>query len=175
MSGVFPEKRLNVVNIAKTLSEGNIPKEKRGGDHVSVKSIDKKNIVREFIGKLTGRESHYNRKKSKRIYLAADLNIKKLHNMYLSQCDAEETRVNFSIFRRIFVNEFNIGFSSPAADVCAKCTRLKYKIKKEADVTKKTDLRTKLAVHKKRANAFYSLLKDSPENSITFCFDMQQV
>lgn len=40
---------------------------------------------------------------------------------------------------------------------------------------KKTELRTEYTVHKKRANAFYALLKQSPENSITFCFDMQQV
>ncbi|XP_072384620.1 uncharacterized protein [Diabrotica undecimpunctata] len=164
--------RINYV--AKTLSDGNIPKENRGGDHVSTKSVVKKNKIREFIGKLQGKESHYNRKKVRRIYLAADLSIKKLHGMYLTQCDPEHN-VNFSMFRRIFVHDFNIGFSTPASDVCAQCTRLKFKIRTEINEVKKREFRTELSIHQKRANAFYSLLKETPENSITFCFDMQQV
>lgn len=167
-------KKDRINHIAKVLFKGDIPKETRGGDHVSTKCAAKKDKVREFIGELKGKESHYNRKKSQRIYLDASLNIKKLHNMYLSQCNIEH-RVHFSMFRRVFVTEFNIGFSSPATDICAQCTRLKYMIKRETDINKKNQFQAELTIHKKRANAFYSRLKENPSNSITFCFDLEQV
>lgn len=70
------EKRLNIIN--RTTVRGNIPKEKRGGDRKSYKSIDKKESLRNFIKCLPARESHHNRQKSKRIYLSSDLNCKKL-------------------------------------------------------------------------------------------------
>lgn len=45
---------------------------------------------------------------------------------------------NFSMFRKIFVNEYSIGFSTPISDAFWKWIRLKYKIKKEVDITKHT-------------------------------------
>lgn len=69
------EKRLR--NLNKTLFKGSVPVEKRGGDHCSHKSVEKKTKLREFINNLPAKESHYNRNKSKMIYLSSDLNAKK--------------------------------------------------------------------------------------------------
>lgn len=167
-------KKDRVNRIAAVLFEGAIPKEKRGGDRLSDKSRSKKESVREFINSLSAKESHYNRRKSKRLYLSSDLSIKRLHKIYQEKCDSEN-KVSFEMFRRVFVTDFNISFSSPASDCCAKCTRLTYLIKKEKDEQKKNDLKMEKIVHKKRANAFYDLLKANPPNSLTFCFDLQQV
>lgn len=49
------------------MEEGGVPKEKTGGDRLSHKSVSKKEKVRQFIGNLRGKESNYNRRKSKRI------------------------------------------------------------------------------------------------------------
>nr|CAI5839160.1 unnamed protein product [Callosobruchus analis] len=58
-----------------------------------------------------------------------------------TSCSVHENKVAFRMFRRIFVNEFIIGFSSPASDVCTKCTRLKSMIKEEGTEEKKQELR----------------------------------
>ncbi|KAI4463623.1 dna-directed rna polymerases i ii and iii subunit rpabc2 [Holotrichia oblita] len=101
--------------VAKVILEGGTPREKRGGDRVSNKTEDKKNLVRYFIKKLKGRESHYNRKKSRRMYLSANLSIARLRKMFNHQNEAANW-LSYNMFRNIFVNEFNIGFSSPASD-----------------------------------------------------------
>nr|CAH7732277.1 unnamed protein product [Callosobruchus chinensis] len=91
--------------------------------------------------------------------------------MYNSQ--NPNLRSSKSMFKRIFYNEFNIGFSSPASDACGTCLNLRNIIKEGGK--NKTTLMTELRVHKVRAKTFYTLLKENPENSMSFCFDLQQV
>lgn len=127
--------RLN--HVAKVINQGEAPKEKRGGDHMSTKSVAKRKKVEDFIGQLRGQESHYNRSKSKRIYLPSYLNISKLHiKMYNEKVDAQY-KVTYLMFRKVFVTKFNIGFSSPASDCCGQCTRLKHLTKIEKNPIKK--------------------------------------
>lgn len=164
-----------VNRLCKKIEAGVSLKDRRGGDKVSYKSHDKKQKIIEFIGNLKGRESHYNRSKSKRIYLAPELSIAKLHKMYNSQCNNPTDHCSLTMFKVIFRTKFNIGFSSPASDSCAFCTRMRHKIKIEKDANKKNDLMIQLRIHQKRANAFYKLTKQTPLESLSFCFDMQQV
>lgn len=173
-SAVFGVTQHRLVTVAKVLEEGGVPREKRGGDRLSQKTVSKKEKVRQFIGNLRGKESHYNRKKSKRIYLSAALSMAKLQKIYNRKCDPED-RVSYDMFRNIFLNDFNIGFSSPASDVCSKCTRLKEQIKHTKDLEMKNNLIMEYRIHKRRANTFYELGKENPSNSIAFCFDLQQV
>nr|CAH7757749.1 unnamed protein product [Callosobruchus chinensis] len=78
------------------------------------------------------------------------------------------------MFKNVFYNNFNIGFKSPACDVCGTCLNLKHAISKETGAQRIKSL-TDLRVHKLRANAYYKLAKETPPKSITFCFDLQQV
>lgn len=119
-----------VRRVAKVCFEGKIPKELRGGDRVSVKHIDKKQNIRQFLNGLPAKESHYNRQKSKRVYLDSSLNMRKLFDIYIEQCAPEFKTTKFDMYRNIFINEYNIGFSGPATDCCAQCMRLKYLKKK---------------------------------------------
>lgn len=82
------------------LKEGGVPKEKRGGNRVTKKTASKI-------------ESQYNRKLSKSTYLFATLSVAKLHKIYNRQCNPKD-QVTYDMFRKIFLNNFNVGFSSPA-------------------------------------------------------------
>lgn len=115
-------------NIARKLNASKPIEDKRGGDRKSHASLSKKGNVRAFIRNLRGTESHYNRLKSRRIYLSCDLSIKKLRDMY-NDTASEDMKVNPAMFRRIFVQEFNIGFRSPASDACSTCCLLPEKLK----------------------------------------------
>lgn len=148
--------------------------ETRGGDQVSHKSLAKKQSVRKFIGSLKGTESHYSRSKSKRVYLRSDLSIRKLHTIYNDCQENPLLKVTPSMFRKIFCGEFNLGFKSPATDICGYCAMLDNKLK-NASPAEKQILFTEKRIHKKRAKCFYELIRETNEGEKTLCFDMQQV
>lgn len=173
-SAVFSvsEKRLNSIN--KQTIQGNIPAENRGGDHKSHKSVNRKESLRQFLNGLPAKESHYNRQKSKRIYLSAELNCKKLLQLYNNSV-IPELRVKKTMFYKIFHHDYNIGFSSPSSDTCSVCLLWSNKIKMEKDPSRKQLLITELRVHKLRSKAFYNHMKQDIPNSVSLCFDLQQV
>lgn len=169
--------RTRLANIVTKVYAGEPIEEKRGGDRKSHLSINKRNKVREFISNLKASESHYGRKKSKRLYLHCRLSIRKLHEVYNKNCSEDLDKVNFAMFRRIFINEFNIGFKSPSSDVCSTCSLLDQKIKScPAGSAEKVNHITEKRIHKLRANAFYSIMKeDTDESVVSLCFDIQQI
>lgn len=148
--------------------------EKRGGDKRSFKNISKFESVKKFITTLRGHESHYGRAKSRRIYLSSEYNITVLWKIY-NEGAAENLKVNYKYFSRIFNTYFNIAFGSPATDVCGFCVRTQTSISNSKDKREMEKLKTTLRVHKFRANQFFKLLKEKPAHSITYCFDLQQV
>lgn len=162
-----------VQKIAKLKLHGEEIKENRGGDHKSHKYDSRRKSVRQFVGSLKASESHYNRAKSKRLYLKSDMNITKLWKIYNSKSDPE-LQVKHGFFRKIFCNEFNIGFGSSASDLCSFCFRKKNELKR-CDNSDKAKIMTELRIHKLRAKQFRLLMNEQTEDSIHFCFDMQQV
>ncbi|CAG4977869.1 unnamed protein product [Parnassius apollo] len=170
---VFSIKRQRLSTIMKCVMDGKVPKEERGGDRRSAKSHEKKEHLRNFLRNLPCSESHYNRAKSKRVYLDAALNMKKLR-MFYNNSVPNDLKVKRTMFYEVFTFEFNIGFRSPASDACSSCILLSNSIKNEQISTKKQELMTKLRIHKLRANFFYKLLKKRVDDSITIRFDLQQ-
>jgi hypothetical protein len=165
-----------VIRVSKILKHGGIPRENRGGDQVSHKLHKSKSEVRTFLKELRGQESHYGRNKSKRIYLNSNLSIAKLYKIYKSASqDQPIKKVSFSTFHRIFSNEFNIGFKSPASDICSLCQRLGNSIKREKDITKKQNFIMEKRIHNLKAKTFYTLMRENIPETKTYCFDMQQV
>ena len=139
-----------------------------------IKQLKKKNKLREFINQLPAKESHYNRSKSKRIYLSSQLNATNLLKLYNDSVSIDY-KIKPGMFYKIFHGEYNIGFSTPASDVCSTCTLLSSKIKVEKIPSKKVELMTQKRIHKLRANSFYEIMKSEVPSSITLCFDLQQV
>lgn len=167
--------RTRLSNIVKKVSSSEPIEEKRGGDRKSNFTVLKKEKVREFIRSLKGTESHYNRSKSKRIYLSAELSISKLWYMYNQQA-TEDTKVSGAMFRRIFNTEFNCGFRSPASDACSTCILLKERIKNAPlGSAEKQRYMVEKRIHSKRAKAFYEHMKQEVPDSISLCFDLQQI
>ena len=109
------QRRLNT--ICKKLQDGEeVIKEKRGGDRRTHKFVEKLHAVKSFIRQLQGKESHYGRQKSRRIYLSSEYNISILWQLY-NKSAPDSLKVNYKYFSRVFSKHFNIGFGSPATDV----------------------------------------------------------
>ena len=73
----------------------------------------------------------------------------------------------------VIVTDYNIGFGSPATDCCSTCLSLKEEIKFCRDQEKQQSLKVELAVHKRKATAFYDLLRTSSEADLVLSFDCQ--
>lgn len=166
-------KRYRIENVVNNYYlKGKFPKENRGGDHKSHKYADKKRSVISFIKKYKCTEAHYCRGNSKRMYLPSELSINKMAKTYNDQT-AEHLRVKALYFRNIFNTCFNLGFGSPRVDVCSTCLQLTEKIKvaNEAD---KNRLMIEKTVHKKRAKAFFNMLKTEDPLIKIISFDCQK-
>ncbi|KAJ4425943.1 hypothetical protein ANN_27569 [Periplaneta americana] len=100
-------------------SSSSMPRENRGGDRVSHKNEAKRAGVKTFIESLNCSTGHYCRSKTaQRFYLPSELNIKKLWHMYNGKADVT-MRVKQCFFRQVFNTFYNIGFGSPATDICS--------------------------------------------------------
>lgn len=103
-----------------------------------------------------------------------------LHNIDNASCCFMflPLQVKYALFRKIFLEEYNIGFGNPATDTCAYCDRVKDAIKQERmkknfDEVRK--LKREFRGHRDKARAYFTNMKASPANSVTLCFDLQQV
>ncbi|CAH1098818.1 unnamed protein product [Psylliodes chrysocephalus] len=114
--------------------------------------------------------SHYSRKNNpNRVYLDHDVFISSLYkDFYLDWCkDKNITPVKEDMYRRIFCNEYNIGFKLPKRDTCHTCDCLNILIQTE-------DL------HHRRAAAMQNSLREEVESAktngdkIVLTFDLQQ-
>lgn len=166
------QRRLNI--IAQKLLSGKTITEQRGGDKRSSKYTEKLVAVKKFISVLNGKDSHYGRQKSKRIYVSPEYNISNLWQLYNEKA-ADNLKVNYKYFSRVFNTHFNIGFGSPATDVCGFCVRTTTQIHNAKQATDKQNLTTQLKVHKVRAAQFHKLMKEHQANTWSFCFDLQQI
>ncbi|GFR82271.1 hypothetical protein ElyMa_002361000 [Elysia marginata] len=166
--------RKRVDNIAKSFhTTSTLRKENRGGDRKDEKFQPKRRAVKTFIKSLIGRESHYSRSKSRKIYLSPKLkSIKHLWNLYKTK--NPNIPVKYEFLRRIFHKDFRIGFGSPKTDACSMCERLRNEIKNEADQIIKQNLITQLTIHKRRTNVFYELLNEKRDGLKVLCFDHEQ-
>lgn len=173
--GILNIGRARIQRVCKRhLKTGEAPKECRGGDRKSLKYSAKKTSVIKFIKKFKCLEVHYYRGKTKRQYFPSELSINKIHAIYCDHITDPNLLVKRSYFRFVFNNNFNIGFKAPATDVCSICTMFKESIKFEKDVDQKQVSMNQLTVHKRRAKAFFKMLRTEKPNAITLSFDCQK-
>lgn len=81
-------------------------------------------VVRKHIESFPVVDGHYTRKDSNRKYLVADLNITRMHQLYLEQCKGEipeKDIVSQSVYRKVFNEEYNFSFHVPKKDQCGLC------------------------------------------------------
>ncbi|XP_072390766.1 uncharacterized protein [Diabrotica undecimpunctata] len=162
--------RKRLENIQKSLkATGSAPIDKRGKNpkkHALTKQqLDE---VIEHIKRFKGRESHYSKNKTKKMYLPDDLNIKKMYTMYKSDKGAP---LSYETYRQIFNKHFNISFGYPRSDTCNACDHflaelkvLHNKLNETIDASEKQKIEVEIkritlsnSLHKSKAEAFYEI------------------
>ncbi|KAK3914271.1 Ribosomal RNA large subunit methyltransferase H [Frankliniella fusca] len=148
---------------------------------ISRKNKDLNDSVREHINLIPRIESHYTRSKTKREYLENGLSIEELYRRYLIWVAEKNLPVVASArqYRKIFNEEFNIGFFMPKSDQCALCSRWKH-----ATTEEKSKMARQFALHTENRNisrnlkASDKLNSEKEENFGKLCvasFDMQKI
>lgn len=109
-----------------------------------------------------------------RKYLPYELNIKKMHEMFV-QRDNENIAVKYSLYKAVFHYSFNLAFGRPATDVCGTCMQHKLKLKdKDMSDEERTINAASFLLHRRRARAFYDRLNLTCPNALTICFDVME-
>ena len=141
--------------------------------------------VRDHINSIPKYQSHYSRSvNAGKLYLDCDMSITRLYeDYYFPWCTEKgvEDPVSQDAYRRVFCNEFNIGFLLPKSDTCKTCDESQIKldalrIEGKEDEAKKVEI--SLMLHQRKAQAMQNLLKSESEKknpkSLVISFDLQQ-
>ncbi|CAH1163448.1 unnamed protein product [Phaedon cochleariae] len=134
---------------------------------------------RAFIKNLPAIPSHYCRKDNDRKYLPVEFqNVSNLFRIYRHHFNSlNEPHVNEKLFKKIFKDDFNIGFHQPKKDKCNTCEQYK----NIPDEDKSETLQENYASHQQEAraskNIFIEKQKRIENNPRSLCvsFDLQKV
>lgn len=178
MHGISEDKVRYIRNAL--VATGKSPTDKRGKHSNRPHKLTEETLATmyTFLKSLKGRKSHYSLKDTQKTYLSEELNIAKLHAMYLAQNPGNE--VSYESFREFFQSKFNISFGYPRKDTCSTCDSLKSeicafmeKLKSSSDphTLEKTaqDLQSKekeRELHLKKSERFYELKKSFRKKSV---------
>lgn len=81
--------------------------------------------IKKHIESFPTKESHYCRKSTGKKYLDSLLSIRKLYELFVTECEEEslENIPNEGVYRHIFCTEYNLDFHRPKKDQCLICSR----------------------------------------------------
>ncbi|XP_050306441.1 uncharacterized protein LOC126743406 [Anthonomus grandis grandis] len=100
--------------------------EKRGLKPSNMLSQELKNTIREHLASIPTVESHYVRANTQRKFIDGGKNLSDLYRDYVEMCKTNNTSYGkYSMYRHIFLFEFNMSFHSPKKDQCQTCETFK--------------------------------------------------
>lgn len=152
--------------LSHLLQRNKTPEDKRGkgqSGNAIPESVNSK--LREHIDSFPTKVSHYSN--SERRYLAANLNQRKIYDMFVEKerdfllaTLKDEKRFSYKYFCEYFRVNYDLGFGRPVVDACVTCEELQTKIKSPIlnDNAKKVAV-AELMVHKRKAKKFYQMVK----------------
>lgn len=111
----------------------------------------KVNEIRNHINSFPLYESHYTRASSSQKYLASDLTVTKMYELY---SESHENPVSYTKYRQIFLT-MGIKMKKPKTDCCNKCEIFKMKINSAQDETEKEQQKLMQEKHHKEADDAY--------------------
>ena len=140
--------------------------------------------IRNHIQSFPRRQSHYSQSSNRhREYLPEGLSIAEMHRLYLTKHKPEagdKPVVKEWLYRKIFNEQFNLGFGYPRSNTCQTCDGLRIAIEAASDQTTRQELNLELADHQLKASLGYQHLREdtqlahSDSNVHVITFDLQQ-
>ena len=133
--------------------------------------------AKEHIASFPVVESHYTRSDTQRLYLASDLTIRKMYELYTENCQSsKKTSVPLRKYRDIFNQHFNYAFHHPKKDQCVTCTLFNQKggaVTEEEKAEQKKHLAKKDRAQQEKLEDKKAAASDSKKHVVTM--DLQAV
>ena len=99
--------------------------------------------IKQHIDSIPKIESHYTRANTSRTFIEGSKSIADIHKDYVPKCKEEQKQFgNYTLFYRIFTEEYNISFYTPKKDQCDVCTAFE-----NATETEKDDMKESYDLH----------------------------
>ena len=102
----------------------NVLEEDLRGKHGNHKTVDEdiRKGIKDHINSIPRVESHYLRAHTTRSFIDGSRSIADIHRDYVQHCKENDLPFgNYTLFYRIFTEEFNISFFTPKKDQCDLC------------------------------------------------------
>lgn len=115
--------------------------------------------IQQHIESFPYKISHYSSKEVH--YLDSALNVKIMYNLFGKLHPNLKNTVKYEFYLKFFKENFALKFGRPQVDVCSQCEELGTKLKDQnLNDNAKRVAAAELMIHKRRANKFYSKLKE---------------
>lgn len=153
-----------VFRLSTLVAQNKTPTDNRGkhGNRGNVKKEDIIAKIDSHISEFPVKVSKY--KTTQVSYLDSDLNVKKMHDLFLEKHSDLATDVKYEYYLKHFQQNYGYRFGRPQVDVCSTCEDLNIKIKSPfLNENAKRVAVAELMVHKRRARKFYNKLKEITE------------
>lgn len=173
-------------NVLKKRRCTGVPPTDQRGKHSPCNKIPQSdvNLVKQHIDSFPKYTSHYSRHKNPQTkYLSADLNIRKMYELYLEFCNDNNIQnpVKESFYRNVFNTSYNLSFKRPHTDTCTTCDSLHNQITHSQDPQVVKSSQVKKEFHLRQAekartakNSAKQLAKDNPTKIRAVCFDLEK-
>ena len=94
--------------------------------------------------------------------------------MYRMFREHNHLQVSYSLYHSVFSHKFNLGFGSPATDVCATCTQFRHQVRNDTlTEDEKKVIAADFILHRRRQRQFYDIMNRVGDTT-TVCFDMME-
>ncbi|KAL4711664.1 hypothetical protein ACJJTC_003431 [Scirpophaga incertulas] len=147
---------------------GVAPQDKRGKHENRPKKVSDTtlNLIKEHLKSFKGRTSHYSNKKSSKIYLPEEFNIKKVYELFIEKNPDLKEILSYERYRQEF-KKYNVSFGYPRSDTCSSCDKINAELNSLKKTKEKTleierkihDLKIEKKLHILKASVFYDRKK----------------
>ena len=166
--------------VKKTDELTKIVAERRKTEHGGRKLSDEKiNLMKDHIKGFPVMESHYTREATNRKFLSSNLNIAKVYDIFLELHTDLDGLPKFGSYRKLFCENFNLGFHRPKKDQCSECNAFKNMTTEQQG--ENADKQKAHLANKEQARMMKAAYIDAAINGYTngniqcFTFDLQKV
>ncbi|RUS71872.1 hypothetical protein EGW08_020363 [Elysia chlorotica] len=153
---IFGITKSRLERIQKALTSTGLPpidgRGKHGNRPRAFTDVKIQSII-DHIRSFRGRQSHYTLRDSKKLYLPEELNVTKMHEMYMAEHPGETC--SRESYRRVFVEKFNVTFGYPRKDTCSSCDSFKVELSKELPADELRRLAAERELHWRKSQVFY--------------------
>uniref|UniRef100_A0A6P7GVH8 Uncharacterized protein LOC114347223 isoform X2 n=1 Tax=Diabrotica virgifera virgifera TaxID=50390 RepID=A0A6P7GVH8_DIAVI len=124
-----------VVNVLKNIKPGGIVKSDQRGKQIPANKTHEDTIesVIRHISSFPTYCSHYTREKSDMKYLGTHLNVEKMYELYIEDCNNNDfnpmLRAKKWLYYDVFNKKFKLTFKPPEIDTCDTCDSFQAKLK----------------------------------------------